>query len=148
RGAERPVRLHQGRPAGRPANPGGPVRRDEVAARRPHVREGDRLAHQAAEPRMTPDAELLSTREGYDRWAAVYDTDGNPVVALEEPLVDALLGDVRGLAVLDVGCGTGRHALRLAAAGASVDAIDFSQEMLARARAKPGADKVMWRTHD
>ena len=50
---------------------------------------------------------ILSTREGYDRWAAIYDSDGNPLVALEEPWMDRLLGDVRGLAVLDVGCGTG-----------------------------------------
>src|SRR3954469_9134228 len=84
-------------------------------------------------------AEVLPTRDGYDRWAATYDTDGNPLIALEEPHVDALLGDVRGLCVLDVGCGTGRHALRLARAGAAVTAIDFSEAMLAQARAKVGA---------
>ena len=92
---------------------------------------------------MTPEAtEHLPTREGYDRWAAHYDADANPLVALEGQHVGELLGDVRGLAVLDVGCGTGRHALRLAVAGAQVQAVDFSEEMLARARAKPGADAV------
>ena len=58
------------------------------------------------------------TRAGYDQWASCYDTDGNPLVALEQSHVDLLLGDVRGLSVLDVGCGTGRHAIRLAGAGA------------------------------
>jgi SAM-dependent methyltransferase len=95
-----------------------------------------------------PEIDHLPTREGYDRWAAVYDGEGNPLVALEEPLVDGLLGEVRGLEVLDVGSGTGRHALRLAAAGARVTAIDFSDKMLARARAKPGADAVAFRAHD
>jgi malonyl-CoA O-methyltransferase len=66
----------------------------------------------------------------------VYDGEGNPLVELEEPRMAALLGDVRGLAALDVGCGTGRHALRLAAAGARVTAVDFSEGMLAQARRK------------
>lgn len=81
----------------------------------------------------------LSTKEGYDRWAEVYDTDGNPLIAMEEPEVDRLLGDIVGLAVADIGTGTGRHAVRLAAAGARVTAVDFSEEMLKKARAKAGA---------
>lgn len=92
--------------------------------------------------------EHLSTREGYDRWAAVYDTDGNPLIAMEEPEVDRLVGDISGLAVLDVGCGTGRHAVRLAAAGAQVTAIDFSEEMLRKAQAKPGAAGIRFGVHD
>src|SRR4051812_12253687 len=96
-----------------------------------------------------PAGDVLPTRDGYDRWASTYDTDGNPLVALEEPWVDRLLGDVRGLTVLDVGCGTGRHALRMKAAGAAaVHAIDFSAEMLARARSKPLADRTAFRVHD
>jgi ubiquinone/menaquinone biosynthesis C-methylase UbiE len=94
------------------------------------------------------DAAVLPTREGYDQWAATYDSDGNPLVALEEPLVAKLLGDVRGLRVLDVGCGTGRHAIRLAQAGADVTAIDFSAAMLEQARRKPGAERVDFRVHD
>lgn len=92
--------------------------------------------------------EILPTRAGYDRWAGTYDTDGNPILALEEPLVDRLLGDVRGLAVLDVGCGTGRHALRLASGGAAVHALDFSRAMLDLARQKAGAAGISFRAHD
>jgi len=92
--------------------------------------------------------EILPTQAGYDRWASTYDTDGNPLVALEEPWVDRLLGEVRGLTVLDVGCGTGRHAIRLASAGATVEALDFSSAMLAQARQKAGASGVSFRLHD
>jgi ubiquinone/menaquinone biosynthesis C-methylase UbiE len=92
--------------------------------------------------------DILSTKDGYDRWAEIYDGEGNPLIALEEPWVDKLLGDVRGLAVVDVGCGTGRHALRLAAAGANVHALDFSEAMLERARTKPGASSVTFQAHD
>ena len=50
--------------------------------------------------------------------------------------------------ILDVACGTGRHALWLAEAGAHVTAIDFSAAMLAVARSKPGADGVCFMVHD
>jgi ubiquinone/menaquinone biosynthesis C-methylase UbiE len=91
---------------------------------------------------------VLPTRDGYDRWAEIYDGDGNPLTALEEPTVDSWLGAPAGLEVADVGCGTGRHAVRLAAAGARVTALDFSEGMLAQARAKPGAERVRFVVHD
>jgi len=94
------------------------------------------------------DPTVLPTREGYDRWAATYDTMGNWLLELEEPEVDRALGDVKDLDVLDVGAGTGRHAIRIAGGGARVTAIDFSEEMLAKARQKPGADRVRWLVHD
>lgn len=73
---------------------------------------------------------------------------GNWLLALEEPELDRALGDVTGLDVLDVGTGTGRHAIRLAKRGAEVIAIDFSEKMLAKARTKPGAERVRFATHD
>src|SRR5262245_54324212 len=89
-----------------------------------------------------------SIRAGYDRWAAVYDHDGNPLQALEEPIFREAIGDAMGLDVLDLGCGTGRHALWLANSGAKVTAVDFSEGMLDRARRKPGADAVRFLAHD
>jgi ubiquinone/menaquinone biosynthesis C-methylase UbiE len=94
------------------------------------------------------DPKVLPTREGYDRWAATYDTMGNWLLELEEPEADRALGGVRGLDVLDVGAGTGRHAIRIAERGARVTAIDFSEQMLEKARQKPGADRVRWLVHD
>jgi ubiquinone/menaquinone biosynthesis C-methylase UbiE len=91
---------------------------------------------------------VLPTDEGYDRWSEIYDSEGNPLIFLEEPQVQALLQDVRGLAIADVGCGTGRHAVRLAQAGARVTALDFSSGMLDKARAKPGAGSVTFVQHD
>ena len=46
--------------------------------------------------------------------------------------------------VLDLGCGTGRLALGLAAAGNTVTGIDPARASLAAARAKPGAENVTW----
>lgn len=92
--------------------------------------------------------DLASVRGGYDRWAAVYDHDGNPLQGLEGPIVRAIAGDVRGLNVLDLGCGTGRHSLWLAEAGAAVTGVDFSEGMLAEARKKPGAEAIRFVVHD
>jgi len=94
------------------------------------------------------EAIVLPIKDGYDRWSEVYDEDGNPLVFLEESHLTSALGNVAGLSTLDVGCGTGRHAVRLAQAGAKVTGIDFSPGMLARAKAKPGAGAVTFVEHD
>lgn len=90
----------------------------------------------AGEKTPPVDVHEPSTERGYDRWAATYDGDGNPLPALEERERAALLGPVAGLDLLDLGTGTGRAALALAAAGARVTALDLSAGMLAVARAK------------
>src|SRR3954451_9578563 len=87
-------------------------------------------------------------REGYDRWSPVYDHDLNPLQALEEPILRGLIGEVNGLEVLDLGCGTGRHSLWLADRGATVTAIDFSEGVLAEARGKTGAEAIRFLVHD
>jgi len=89
-----------------------------------------------------------SVRSGYDRWASIYDRESNPLIALEEPVVREALGDVRGLAVLDLGCGTGRHSVWLAGAGATVTGVDFSEGMLEEARRKAGEGAVRFLAHD
>src|SRR3954468_15830675 len=81
----------------------------------------------------------VSTQEGYDLWSSTYDSGTNPLVLLEQPVMAELLGDCSGLSILDVGCGTGRHSLRLSRAGAKVTGIDFSAGMLAQARVKAEA---------
>ena len=91
---------------------------------------------------------LASVRAGYDGWASVYDHDANPLPALEEAFVREAVGDARGLDVLDLGCGTGRHTAWLAAGGARVTAVDFSEGMLAEARRKTEGTDVRFLVHD
>jgi SAM-dependent methyltransferase len=88
--------------------------------------------------------EELPVQAGYALWADCYDTDGNPLIALEGPAMAARFGDLRGRRALDLGCGTGRHTRAMAEAGASVVAADLTPEMLVRARAKLEACVVGW----
>jgi malonyl-CoA O-methyltransferase len=100
------------------------------------------------DPGQPAESEVLPIRAGYSRWAEVYDTEDNPLVLLEEQYIVPLLDAAAGQAVADIGCGTGRHALRLAALSARVTALDYSEAMLQRARTKPGAEAVTFVCHD
>jgi ubiquinone/menaquinone biosynthesis C-methylase UbiE len=91
---------------------------------------------------------LSQVQSSYDRWATVYDHDANPLQALEDAVVRREVRDPRGLRVADLGCGTGRHALWLAARGADVTALDFSAGMLEEARRKAGAEAIRFFQHD
>ncbi len=99
-------------------------------------------------PSEAPALEVVPTEAGYDRWAEIYDSEDNPLVLLERQHLGSMIGDVSGLGVADIGCGTGRHAVQLALAGARVMAVDFSEAMLARARAKTGAEAVTFLRHN
>lgn len=72
---------------------------------------------------------------GYDRWATFYDSYPNPTVAADDMAFPAFWGDLQNLDILEIGCGTGRHTVRLAP-GNRVTGIDISPGMLAAARAK------------
>ena len=78
-------------------------------------------------------------RTGYRAWSENYDEPGNPLIAIEEPAVWALvdgLGAVgAGAEALDAACGTGRHARHLVDRGYRVVGTDLTPEMLAKARA-------------
>lgn len=92
-------------------------------------------------------ARELTSREGYAAWASCYDDDGNPLIALEGPVVGSMFGPVAGMAALDVGCGTGRQTRALVEAGAKVVALDPSVEMLEQARRKLVGREIAWVRH-
>ncbi|MBF0409070.1 MAG: class I SAM-dependent methyltransferase [Candidatus Riflebacteria bacterium] len=91
---------------------------------------------------------VISTREGYDIWSEIYDSEDNPLIASEKDKMPALIGDVKGKRILDVGCGTGRHSILLASMGAQVTGIDFSEKMLQKAREKINSERVEFRHTD
>ena len=68
--------------------------------------------------------------EGYDREAFTQGTLG------EVDFIEAEAGGDRRKKILDVGCGTGRHAVELAKRGYEVTGLDLSETQLRKARAK------------
>jgi cytosine/adenosine deaminase-related metal-dependent hydrolase/ubiquinone/menaquinone biosynthesis C-methylase UbiE len=79
----------------------------------------------------------ISSRDAYRVWAHTYDTELNPMLSLEQRFLESILPDVKGLDVVDLGCGTGRWLAALRDAGArSLLGIDSSPEMLQAAKTK------------
>ena len=84
---------------------------------------------------------VLTPQQGYDRWAASYGENMNPVQVLEAEALTRLLPDLHGQTVLDLGCGKGRVSRFALERGAvSTTGVDISEAMLkAAATAVPMA---------
>lgn len=76
------------------------------------------------------------------RLAALYDRGEGGRADLD--LYETIVSETGARSVIDVGCGTGVLALRLARAGHDVIGIDPSAPMLSIARRQPDADTVRW----
>jgi SAM-dependent methyltransferase len=76
--------------------------------------------------------------------AAQYDERSSPMFdpAVVDPVVDFLADLAGDGAALELGVGTGRIAIPLAQRGVRVHGIDLSDAMIARLRAKPGAEQI------
>lgn len=96
----------------------------------------------AAENRFGEGLELpeLSIEEAYDLWAEEWSEATSSTIALERPVLDPIISEVRPGRALDVACGAGRHSEMLSRLGHSVIACDLSIEMARLAvRAAPKA---------
>jgi len=79
----------------------------------------------------------LPVREGYERWAPIYDSTPNPLLACEERYLAPFLVDLSKKRILDLACGTGRWLERVKARGGKAGVgIDCSAAMLRVARRK------------
>lgn len=89
------------------------------------------------EPPRQPLARALAIRRQRRVWsrrAPSWDHADMPGLDKVLAAVVAAAGEVEGRSAVDLGCGTGQVALRLARAGAFVVAVDVSPEMIARLR--------------
>ena len=83
----------------------------------------------------------MNSQQAYNAWTANYDAGINKTrdieaVALKETLSQV---DLSYCQVLEIGCGTGKNTVWLLSKASKITAIDFSEEMLSRAKSKiPG----------
>jgi SAM-dependent methyltransferase len=95
-------------------------------------------------PVISPQCSVVRRNFFDEAHARRYDEFEAPMFAPDvvAPVVELLTELAEGGAALELGVGTGRIALPLSARGVPVHGIDLSEAMLARLRAKPGADRV------
>ena len=84
----------------------------------------------------------------YNDWAETYDINPNPTRDLAAEALRQVNLSLDGRKVIEVGCGTGRNTVWLAERAAEIVGLDFSEAMLARARARVKDPRVRFIQHD
>ena len=85
-------------------------------------------------------ARKLAVTDAYEIWSESYDTDPNPLLALEERYFLASMEKFRGKDIVELGCGTGRWLKLLEdIRPRSLMGVDLSLPMLEKARMKCAA---------
>jgi ubiquinone/menaquinone biosynthesis C-methylase UbiE len=90
----------------------------------------------------------MNIKEAYNQWAKQYDSNDNKTRDLEGIVLREILGEIHFDTCLEVGCGTGKNTEWLSAKAGKVLAVDFSEEMLNKARLKIKSDHVAFEQAD
>ncbi|MER2998949.1 class I SAM-dependent DNA methyltransferase [Pontibacter populi] len=85
---------------------------------------------------------MSTIQSAYNSWANQYDTNQNKTRDLEGEALRTILSTIDFKRVLEIGCGTGKNTVWLADKADHITAVDFSEEMLAKAKEKVASDKV------
>jgi len=84
----------------------------------------------------------MNTQQAYNNWASQYDTNQNKTRDLEGKAIRQMLSNVPFNTCLEIGCGTGKNTQWLAKLAKHITAVDFSDEMLSKAKDKIKAGHV------
>jgi len=84
----------------------------------------------------------MDVKRSYNIWAEQYDTNNNKTRDLEAISLRTTLANIQFDNCLEIGCGTGKNTEWLMAKAKQVSAVDFSAEMLAKAKNKINSDNV------
>jgi len=86
----------------------------------------------------------MDAKQAYKIWADQYDTNDNKTRDLEGRALRSVLAGVQFERCLEIGCGTGKNTEWLLQKGNSITAVDISEAMLAKAKAKISTDRVQF----
>ena len=84
----------------------------------------------------------MNNKEAYNIWAENYDTEINKTRDMEGTAIRETLSFPEPVVILEIGCGTGKNTEWLLTKAKSIVSVDFSPEMLSKARKKIKADNV------
>jgi ubiquinone/menaquinone biosynthesis C-methylase UbiE len=84
----------------------------------------------------------IAAKEAYNSWAVQYDTNKNKTRDLEAQALRTSLQTIPFENCLEIGCGTGKNTAWLITKAKAITAVDFSEEMLAKAKEKIQDDRV------
>jgi len=90
----------------------------------------------------------MNTQQAYNIWADQYDTNNNKTRDLEAKVLRSTLADIQFERCLEIGCGTGKNTQWFIEKAQHITAVDLSEEMLAKAKAKINSSKVIFKQAD
>ena len=86
----------------------------------------------------------MSIRESYNKWSLQYDSNVNKTRDMEAQILRTSFATYKPENVLEIGCGTGKNTEWLVQKYKTVTSVDFSENMLAIAKAKVNAANVIF----
>jgi len=90
----------------------------------------------------------MNVREAYNKWAEVYDNNENKTRDLEAVALRTVLSGRDFENIIEIGCGTGKNTGFLINIARYLTAVDFSEEMLSRAKEKIISEQVVFKRAD
>jgi predicted TPR repeat methyltransferase len=90
----------------------------------------------------------MDTRALYNQWSSTYDDVENKTRDLEQLAGQEVLSAIEFENVLELGCGTGKNTVWLSKKAKHYQAVDLSEEMMAKAKEKIGADPIHFQQAD
>jgi ubiquinone/menaquinone biosynthesis C-methylase UbiE len=86
----------------------------------------------------------VSIQQAYNQWADQYDSNTNKTRDLEAFALRQTLANISFENCLEIGCGTGKNTAWFVTKASQVKAVDFSEEMLAKAKEKITTNNVQF----
>ncbi|MDZ4810399.1 MAG: class I SAM-dependent methyltransferase [Bacteroidota bacterium] len=86
----------------------------------------------------------MTTEQAYNNWASQYDTNINKTRDLEAMALQNCLSAILFESCLEIGCGTGKNTVWFIEKAKQVTSVDFSAEMLVKAKKKISEQRVQF----
>ena len=90
----------------------------------------------------------MNIQQAYNELSDSYDTDKNLTRDLDQKVMQATLANLHFTSILEIGCGTGKNTSFLSQIANHVQAFDFSQGMIEKAKEKVRAENVQFSIMD